>query len=598
MNFIRSHGGLYHLAKNLRSIKRNGINEIVKLVSSKKKKRLSSLESETLLTEGERLSQEGEAFPKQAKISIITPLFNTQEQPLREMIGSVMAQTYGNWELCLAGSSDEGHESAGFISEICAQDARIKYRKLDKDFGVSENSNKAMEMASGDYIGMLDQNDILHPSALYEVMKAICNEDADFVYTDEADFSCDRVVSLKRHKPDFAIDTLRSCNYIGHFTVFHRNLLERAGKFRSAFDGSQDYDLILRYTDIATKVCHIPKLLYFQRERDKPGMPEETGAVSAAEKALKEHLEKRGVSARVEGKKEFPGLYRVRYELTERPMVSIIIPNRDKAPLLRKCISSITEKTTYDNYEIIVVENNSTKDATFAYYEELKRHTNIRIVNWEGKGFNYSEVNNLGARNAKGKQLVFMNNDIMIITPDWIEEMLMYSQRSDVGVVGIKMYFPNGAIQHAGVVLGLGKVAGHIYLGAPHDAPGYMSKLQIVQDMSAVTAACFMIKRPVFEEAGLFDPEFHDSFNDLDLCLKVRKAGYLIVWTPYAEVYHAESKSRGYNTTLKRLRLSDREADFFKAKWGNELARGDPYYNCNLTLERADCAIKKSYVAV
>jgi len=599
MNFIRSHGGLYHLVKNLRSIKRNGLKEIAKLVSASRRRRLPSLESETMLAEGERLSQESEVFPKKIKIGIITPLFNMTEQSLREMIGSVMAQTYRNWELCLADASDNGHESVKFISECCVKDARIKYRKVNKDLGVSETSNKAIEMASGDYIGILDQHDILHPSALYEVMKAICYEGADFIYTDEAAFSGNRIVVLKNHKPDYAVDTLRSCNYIGHFTVFHRKFIARAGAFRGGFDGSQDYDLILRYTDIASKVCHIPRLLYFQRGREGPGTPDkEARAVLAAENALKEHLARRGIPAKVESREDLPGLYRVKYELTERPMVSIIIPNKDNVSLLRNCISSIIEKTTYDNYEIIIVENNSTKGSTFAYYEELEARTNVHVVYWEGKGFNYSEINNLGARHARGKQLVFLNNDIRIITLDWIQEMLMYSQRGDVGAVGIKMYFLNGAVQHAGIILGLGGIAGHVSLGAPHDALGYMAKLQIVQNMSGVTAACVMIKRSVFEEVGLFDPEFHDSYNDLDLCLKVRKAGYLIVWTPYAEAYHLESRSRGYHTTTKRMRLSAHEAALFKERWENELAMGDPYYNCNLALDRADYTIKKRCVSV
>ena len=374
--------------------------------------------------------------------------------------------------------------------------------------------------------------------------------------------------------------------------------MDLAGAFRGEFDGSHDYDLILRYTDIASRVCHIPKLLYFQRDRENSGTPGKAFTALAAEKALKEHLEKRGISARVENRTEFPGLYRVRYELTERPLVSIIIPNKDNVSLLRNCISSIIEKTTYNNYEIIIVENNSTKDATFAYYTELKPCENIHVVNWEGKGFNYSEINNLGAQRANGKQLVFLNNDIKIITPDWIEEMLMYSQRGDVGMVGVKMYFLNGAVQHAGVILGLGGIAGHISLGASHDALGYMAKLQTVQNMSAVTAACIMMRRSVFEEAGLFDPEFHESFNDLDLCLKVRKAGYLIVWTPYAEAYHLESKSRGYNMSSKKIALLSHETALFRARWENELAMGDPYYNCNLALDRADCTIKESCVSV
>jgi len=589
INFIRRNSGLYQFVKSLRSIKRNGIKELFRLAPADRRRHLSDLEAEAQLTEGERLSQQSTVFPKKIKISVIVPLYNTREQVLAEMIESVMAQTYHNWELCLADGSDNDNENEG-VRRVCLsyaeKDNRIKYGKLDKNLGMAGNSNKAIEMSSGEYIGILDHNGMLHPSALYEAMKAICDEDADFIYTDEAFFSNNRTITLKHHKPDYAFDTLCSCNYIGNFTVFGRKLLEKAGTFRAEFEGSHDYDLILRYTDVAARVCHIPKLLYFRRDCERSVAP-------GAEKAIEEHLKRRCISARVENKNGLSGFYRVNYELVEKPKVSIIIPNKDNVSLLRNCLSSVLEKTSYDNYEIIIVENNSKKGATFAYYEELKQHKNIHIVYWMGEGFNYSEICNFGAQSATGKQLVFLNNDVVVISSAWIEEMLMYSQRNDVGIVGIKLLFLNGTIQHAGVILGLGGgIAGHIYLGAPRDAPGYMMKLQIVQNMSAVSAACMMVKRSVFEEVGLFNPEFSDSYNDIDLCLKVRKAGYLIVWTPYAEAYHLESKTRGYNTTAYKKRLLAQETDLFRTKWEKELNAGDFYYNSNFSLSRPDYRLR------
>jgi len=595
INFVRRNKGLYRIGKALSAIKRNGIGEIPKVFTTNGKSHLSSLKSETRLAKPERQAQENMAFPSVAKISIITALHNTPEQFLREMIESVISQTYSNWELCLADGSDKKHEYVGQIcKEFVQKDNRIKYLKIEESLEKPVILNKAIEMSSGDFIGVLDGIDLLHPSALYEAMKAICGGNADFIYTDEAAFSND-LITFKHYKPDYAIDTLYSCNYIEHFTVFSRKLMKQAGTFRGEYNGSHDYDLILRYTDIASKIYHIPKLLYFRRKYENsvtPEINEKLHSVSAGENAISDHLKKHGIPARVENKFGLPGFYRIIFELKERPLVSIIIPNKDNIPLLRNCLSSITEKTTYNNYEIIIVENNSTNEATFTYYEELKRYENISVVYWEGKGFSYSEICNFGAQFASGKHLLFLNNDIMIITPNWIEEMLMYSQRSDVGMVGCKLYFLNGAVQHAGVILGLGGVAGHIYLGAHYDEIGFMAKLQIVQNMSAVTAACMMIRREVFEKVGHFTPEFCDSYNDVDLCLKIRNTGYLIVWTPYAEAFHLESKSRGYYTTSRKVRKLIQETALFNAKWGKALAAGDPYYNSNFSLERADYSLK------
>ena len=597
LSIIRRNRGLYLFARGIIFLKRNGIRATVEkihaYIQKQIRKRFSSLERELFLDKNDRLSQKNTIFSRQIKLSIIAPLYNTQEEHLVKMIESVIAQTYGNWELCMTDGSDEGHEHVRAVSEYYAQnDSRIKYVKLEKNLGISHASNKAIEMSCGEYIGLLEHDDALHPSALYEVMSVICSKGADFIYTDEAAFSSNGKITLEHHKPDYAVDTLCSHNYISRFTVFSRALMDKAGKFRNEFDGSQDYDLILRYTSIASKICHISKILYFHRNRARSDVNKKMNVLSAAEYAITDHLNRRGISAHVESKLGFPGYYRIIYELTEKPLVSIIIPNKNNAPLLRKCISSIREKTTYENYEIIIVENNSKDNNVFTLYKELERYSNIHVIRWNKEGFNYSEICNMGARSAAGRHLLFLNNDIEIITPNWIEEMLMYSQRGDVGAVGIKLYFSNRTIQHAGVVLGVKGTAGHIYYGAPNNYAGYMGKLHIAQNISAVTAACMMVRRRVFEEVGFFEPEFHASYNDVDLCLKIRKAGYLVVWTPYAEAYHLESRSRGYNITSDKKRKLIREMDLFKTKWKKDIADGDPYYNRNFSLEHASYTIK------
>ena len=592
INLIRRNRRLFLFVKSLRSIKQRGLKKTAKEIVSGMRGQWAPLKTYTLLSKHEKMSQLNTVFGKKITISIIVSLDNIEEQSLTEMLESVIAQTYGDWELCLADGSGVAYDAPGRVCKTYAEnDRRIKYLKLDSGLGISARLNKAMEMSTGGFFALLDQGDILHPSALYEVMKVICDESADFIYSDDADFSELHNVTLRRHKPGYAIDTLCSHNYIGHFTVFARTLTEKAGTFRSKFDSSQDYDMIFRCTDIASKICHIPKLLYFCRNAGKNAASSEGEAVSAAERTIAEYLKKHEKPGRVEGKIGLPGYFRISYTLAEKPLVSIIIPSRNNARLLRSCLSSILEKTTYKNYEIIIVENNSTEDAVFALYEELKRYANIRVVQWQGTGFNFSELSNFGAQHAQGSQLVFMNNDILVITPNWIEEMLMYSQRSDVGMVGAKLYYLNGSIQHAGVILGLEETAGHIYHGVSHDTIGYMGKLQIVQNMSAVTAACMMVRRRIFDEAGRFAPEFAVSFNDIDLCLKIREAGYLIVWTPYAEAYHLESRSRGYNTVSKEKNRLAAETALFKARWGKALAAGDPYYNRNFSLDRTDCSL-------
>ncbi|MGO5029164.1 glycosyltransferase [Candidatus Agathobaculum pullicola] len=583
--------------KGVRCYKENGFRYTWRKVKNKIHHRQEYAETarKSLFTKAELEAQRQEKFPKDIKFSIVVPLFNTPEKFLREMIQSVIDQTYQNWELCMADGSDVKH---GSVEKICRQymkkDARIKFRKLEKNLGISENTNACLEMASGEYIGLFDHDDLLHPAALHEVMHAICEQNGDFIYTDENTFHEQPKDAFCPHfKPDYAPDTLRSYNYICHFSVFSKNLLDEVGWFRSEFDGSQDYDLILRLTEEAKRIVHIPEILYYWRAHSgsvAENVSEKPYTLDAAKKALAEHLERCHLRGHVEDS-VIPSTYKIVYEIHSSPLVSIIIPNKDHIDELKKCIDSISNKTSYDNYEIIVVENNSTETQTFQYYQEVQKDKRIKIVNWEGI-FNYSAINNYGVQKAaSGEYVLLLNNDIEVITPDWIQEMLMFAQRKDVGAVGTMLYYPDNTVQHAGVILGIGGVGGHSHKYRGRGDYGYMSRMTIAQNLSAVTAACMMIPRHVWDKVDGLDESFAVAFNDVDLCMRIRKAGYLIVWTPYAELYHYESKSRGLEDTPEKKKRFEGEVLRFQNRWKKELAAGDPYYNPNLTLDREDFTI-------
>lgn len=545
----------------------------------------------TAISAEKRRREEAAVFPKDIKFSILVPLYNTPIKFLDEMIESVKAQTYKNWELCLADGSDNEHTEVGErAKEYSAADKRIVYRKLEKNLGISENTNACIDMSTGDYIALFDHDDILHPSALYENMKAICENGADFIYSDEATFespNIKKIVSF-HFKPDYAVDNLRGVNYICHFTVFSRELLKKTGGFRDKFDGSQDHDLILRLTANANKVYHIRKLLYFWRSHPQSvamSMGAKNYAIEAGKKAVAESIRNSGYECTVESSKVHPTMYRIKYELKIHPKVSIIIPNMNHKSDLKRCIDSIVFNSTYDNYEIIIIENNSTEKEIFDYYSEIEKQKNIKIVKYEGV-FNYSDINNFGAKSASGEYMILLNNDTEIITNEWVEEMLMYAQRPEVGIVGVKLYYPDDTVQHGGVIVGLGGVAGHSHCRLERDDPGYMGKMFYSQDLSAVTAACLMIRKSIFDSIGGFDCEFAVAFNDIDLCLRVRELNKLIVFTPYAELYHYESKSRGYEDTPAKQKRFAGEIELFHKKWDKKfLSKGDPYYNPNLSLE-------------
>lgn len=563
------------------------------------KRVIRSVKSNTSISKKELKKQRETTFEKEVKFSILVPLYNTPKKFLEAMIKSVKAQTYGNWELCLADGSDAEH---GYVEKICKQyafaDNRIKYKKLEKNLGISENTNECAKMATGDYFALLDHDDVLHQSALFEAVKAVNEKNADFIYTDETKFKNSINYTFGAHyKPDFAIDNLRAYNYICHFTVFKRDLLGKESLFRPEFDGSQDHDLVLRLTEKAQNIVHIQKILYywrFHKSSVASGITAKPCAVNAEFKAVSESLKRNNLEAEVESSAIRPTLYRIKYKIIGEPLISILIPNKDHADVLYKCINSIFEKSSYKNFEIIIIENNSKEAETFGYYETLKSRNNIKVVEYAAGGkFNYSAINNFGAQFAAGEHLLFLNNDTSVISKDWLEEMLMYSQRKDVGAVGAKLYYPDDTIQHAGVIVGLGGVAGHSHCGFKRTDPGYMARLHFAQECSAVTGACLMTKKSVFEEVGGFDEKmFAVEFNDVDLCMRIRKSGYKVIWTPYAELYHYESKSRGYDDTPEKKKRHQREVFNFKTRWAKELAQGDPFYNPNLTLDRCNFSLK------
>lgn len=589
------------LGKGLRCLHQNGWRYTWRKVKNKltHRQEFTALANKPLFTDEELEHQRNTVFPRSIKFSIVVPLYNTPEKFLHEMIRSVIDQTYANWELCMADGSDATHDS---VEKICRQymrkDPRIKYRRLEQNLGISGNTNACLEMAAGDYIGLFDHDDLLHPAALHEVMRAICEQDADFIYTDELTFSnkIDNVITA-HFKPDFAPDNLRANNYICHFTVFSAAILKTVGGFRGEYDGSQDHDFILRATEQAEKIVHIPKLLYYWRSHPNSvaaDINSKTYAIDAGKRAVRDQIRRMGMDATVESSKAFPTIYRIKYELKETPKVSIIIPNKNHCEDLKRCIRSIKRLTTYSNYEIVIVDNQSNEEDLVEFYDQLRCDDRTNIVSFD-KEFNYSEANNFGVRYATGEYYILLNNDTEVISPAWIEEMLMYAQRDDIGAVGAKLYFPDHTIQHAGVILGLGphRTAGHAFSKVDGENLGYMGRLYYAQNVSAVTAACVMIPRRVWEAVNGLDTSFAVAFNDVDLCMRIRQMGYLIVWTPYAELYHYESKSRGSENTPEKKKRFESEVQRFRERWEKQLKEGDPYYNPNLTLERADFSIKQ-----
>ena len=521
-------------------------------------------------------------------VSICVPLYNTPLPFLREMVASVLAQTCPNWQLCLADASDAQHAQVGEYVQGLGE-GRIRYVRVENR-GISANTNEAAKLATGDYLALLDHDDVLAPNAVYEMLRAARATGAAFLYSDEALFEKDPAHATVGHfKPDFAPDYLNCCNYICHFAVFSREMFWQAGGLDPACDGSQDHDLFLKLSERCAPV-HVPRVLYFWRVHagsTSAGTQAKPYVAEAAKRAIAAHLARTGALGRV-ADGLFPSTYKVEYEIPGAPLVSILIPNKDHADDLDRALRSVYEKTDYAHFEVIVIENNSTQKETFAYYEAAQAaHENLRVVRWDGP-FNFSAINNFGRRHAKGEYLLLLNNDVEVQNGAWLREMLGLCCQPGVGIVGAKLLYPDGTVQHAGVVTGLGGFAGHSHKYARGDGSGYMFRLATVQDFSCVTAACLLCRASVYDAVGGLDEGFAVAFNDVDFCLRVRKAGWRVVYTPYAQLTHYESKSRGLDEKGEAKRRFDGERARLEARYTRAALTCDPYYNPHLTLDRED----------
>lgn len=549
-------------------------------------------------TKEELEEQKNTKFEINPKISIIIPMYNTPINFFDELVDSLIGQTYSNWELCLADGSPEENKE---LSKIYNKDERIKYKFIGENKGIAGNTNEALSLVTGDFIALLDHDDLLPIFSLYEIVKCINeNPDVEFIYTDEDKFE---KLGGKRYDPyfksDFAPDTLRANNFICHFSIFKKELMDKLGGFRSEYDGAQDYDILLRMSEETNKIVHIPKILYHWRVHSlstaKSGGTAKPYAYESGVKAVQSHIDRIGLKGTVEHGNTL-GTYKVNYEIKGNPKVSILIPNKDYISTLKVCLNSIKKLTTYKNYEIIIIENNSEEEETFNFYKKIDGKDNIKVIYFPEKEFNYSKIINFGVRNSTGEYIVQLNNDTELRTPNWLEEMLMYAQREDVGAVGVELFYPDNTIQHAGIIIGIGGVAGHVFRNIPKGIHGYFSKDAMIQNLSAVTAACIMTRREIYDEVDFMDEKFKVAFNDVDFCLKIRKTGKLIVYNPYVQFTHYESKSRGFEDTPEKKKRFDGEVDRFHDKWQTVLDKGDPYYNINLRLDNDQCAIKTEKV--
>ena len=532
-------------------------------------------------------------------ISILTPLYNTPEPYLREFLDSFVDQTAPNGQLCLADASDAEHDAVKrIVEEYQAKNQRIVYKKIENK-GIAANTNAAASLATGDYLALADHDDILAPHAMYTMGKAILQlrergEPDGFLYSDEALFSKSIQRPIVAHfKPDYAPDYLLCCNYICHLAVFQKALWDAVGGERPECDGSQDHDLFLRLIEQVGGAAHVPQVLYYWRVHagsTSGGTEAKPYVAAAAKKALADHLARTGRTGTVEDGL-FPSTYRVKWDIEGDPKVSILIPNKDHTDDLEKCLQSIWKKTTWDNYEIIVIENNSTDPATFAYYEKAKqRYDGLKVVTYPEKGFNFSGINNFGRKAAAGDYLLLLNNDVEVRNGDWLTELLRQcAHKGGAAICGAMLYYPDETLQHAGVITGLGGYAGHSHKYKQKGGSGYLFRIATVQDFSAVTGACLLVKASVYDEVGGLDEQFAVAFNDVDFCLRVRDAGCRIAWTPYAELTHYESKSRGGDEKdpTKAARFAAEQQRLYTIH-GKENILDDPYYNPNLTRDRED----------
>lgn len=604
MMVLAEKAGTYY-KKGTRFLKLHGVtaftDKVVKKLTKERKENIvySKWLPAHLPTKKELEYQKTVDFEWKPLFSVVVPLYKTPEKYLLRLIESMKEQTYSHWELCLSDGSGANSPIRELLENAVKEDGRIKVISHEEPLQISENTNAAIEAAAGEFIVFADHDDELLPHALYECAKALNeNRETEVLYSDEDKMSMDGHKFFQPHfKPDFNIDLLCTVNYICHLFVAKKTLIDKVGMLRREFDGAQDYDFIFRCVEEAgeERIHHIPKILYHWRSHEDSTSenPEsKLYAFDAGQRAVQAHYDRIGVPVKV-SKGEFLGLYRIKFLLEKEPLISIIIPNKDHIDDLKRCMDSIEKRSTYRNFEFIIVENNSENPETFAYYQQLEAtNSRVHVVYWKGI-FNYSAINNFGVQYAHGEYLLLLNNDTEIINEDCLEELLGYCTREDVGAVGARLYYEDDTIQHAGVVIGFGGIAGHCFVQQKRGFTGYCHRIICAQDYSAVTAACMMVKKEAFEKVGGLSEEFQVAFNDIDFCLKLGRAGYHIVYNPYAELYHYESKSRGLEDTPEKVARFNREIAEFEKRWPEILRDGDPYYNPNLTLDSQDFSLKR-----
>jgi len=546
-------------------------------------------------TDINKIIAECKNFEYKPKISLITPVYNVEPKWLNKCITSVIAQYYQNWELCLYDDASTKSDTIKCLINWQKKDERIQIVFGKKNLNISGASNEAIKIASGEFAGLLDNDDELTPDALYEVVKVLnIDKTIDFLYSDEDKLEMDGTFSGPYFKSDFNLDLFLSNNYLCHFSVIRKTIGDKVGWFRIGFEGSQDYDLFLRIIDHTRNIYHIPKVLYHWRK-----IPGSTASVYSNKSsanitsinALTEYIKRNNIKGKVFNG-QWPGAFRIKRTIVNKSLVSIIILFKDKVELLRKCVYSILNKTDYKNFEIILISNNSIKKKTFDFVEELvKNNNNIRFFEYNVP-FNFSKINNWAVEQAKGEYILLLNNDTEVITNEWISAMVEQCQRKEVGAVGARLLFPNNTIQHAGIILGVGGIANNAFWRKHSNDNSYWGNINIIRNYSACSAACLLVKRELYRKVGGLNEEYLKvAYNDIDLSLKIRKQGYLIVYTPFASLYHYESATRGHEISKGKSKRLEKESQYMISQWG-ELINNDPYYNPNLTKEKMDFSLR------
>ncbi len=588
----------YHLKRYgiLKTIKKM-MNRMIKLDKRNRKSNQELYQNWILQNEPNETElelQKGDKFALQPKISIVVPMYNPDENLFLELLNSLLLQTYSNWELCLADGSEEKNDT---IFALCSRNSKIKYQFLDGNKGISENTNEALKMVTGDFIAFLDHDDCLPRFALYEVVKEINkNSDVELIYSDEDKMDEKGNRFEPYFKPDFSPETLECNNYITHLVVLKKELVKRIGMLDSRFDGAQDFDYLLRATENTTKIVHISKILYHWRTTKNSTAnvaQSKLYAYEAGLRAVEEHLNRIHKKAKVENPEEVPGIYQIKFEIKGTPKVSILIPNKDNQRTLKKCITSILKNSTYENYEILIIENNSENPKTFEYYKKLQENPKIKVLMCQEKEFNYSKLINFGVKNTTGDFILQLNNDTQILTKNWLELLIGYAQNKEIGAVGGRLYYPDKSIQHAGIAIGIQGMAANLLVNLPFGKHGYYAREAATRNVAAVTGACLFARREIYEEIGGMDEDlFKVAFNDVDFCLKILEKGYRVVYNPYVELIHSESKTRGLEDTPEKKARFEQEKKNFQEKWKAFLQKGDPYYNKNFSCEDCNFTIK------